>query len=123
MALNVTRITVALVVTSLFISCTASQHAGLINVKEPPLSENDQSAWFLYYQDQFDALKGTVMPPGDQYPEPAHQGYKQAKDEWNKKVSQAKGRSALLYICGGIGFGVGVLYVLSFMFVHDVKPA
>ena len=122
MTLKITRVIVALLVVSMFISCTASQHAGVTTIIEPPLSENNQSAWFLYYQDQFDAFKGNVMSPSNQYPEPAHQGYEQAKDEWNKKVSQAKGKTTLLFICGGVGVGVGALFVLSTMFARDTKP-
>ena len=94
----------------------------MTTVKEPQLSENNQSTWFLYYQDQFDAFKGNVTPPSYQYPEPAHLGYEQAKDQWNKKVNQAKGKTTLLYICGTVGVGVGVLLVLSSMFARDTKP-
>ena len=115
---------IALAVTaSILISCSASQHAGVTTIKEPSLSENDQNIWFSYYQDQFDALEGNVMPPGEQYPKSAHQGYEQAKDEWNKKVSRAKGRTTLLYVCGGSALLVSVIYVLSFMSAREIKPA
>ena len=124
MTLKITRAITALLVVSTFISCTASQHAGITNVKEPPLSESNQSVWFLYYQDQFDAFKGNVLSPSDEYPQSAHQGYEQAKDEWNNKVNRAKGRTTLIYICAGAVLIVGVIYVLSFMSAaRNIKPA
>lgn len=84
-----TRFLIPVLITSLLISCSASQHAGESTIKEPAQTENDENVWFLYYQDQFDTNEGNVDVPSEQYPQCAIDAYRLAKENWQLKVQQA----------------------------------
>ena len=116
------RFVTPLVVASLMFSCTASQHAGEETVAEPAATQTDTTLWFRYYEDQFDAHEGIVAVPGSQDAGFAHQGYALAKAEWERRVQLTKGRTMLLYVCGGIVGGVGLIYLLGHLLHHNNQP-
>jgi len=87
--LRAARFLVPILVLTLLMSCTASDHAGVTTVDRPPLTENNESAWFSYYQDQFDASEGKVPPPDAQYPQAAHKAYQLAKQDRDHKEVNA----------------------------------
>ena len=120
MLLKFANFLIPVLIASILISCSASRHAGVNTILEPPLAENDQSVWFAYYEDQFDALKGNVIVPTSQYPECAHRGYEQAKNEWNERVKYARGGTTLLYMGSVVG-GVGLALLLFSVSKHDQK--
>lgn len=86
---SIKKILIPILICSVLISCSASRHAGITHVKQPLLSEEDENKWFAYYQDRFDANKGEVVLPTAQYPKSAHEGYKRAEEDWNRKVQKA----------------------------------
>jgi hypothetical protein len=88
---------VLFLICSLLISCSASRHAGITYVNRPLLSEQDENKWFIFYQDKFDANKGDVLPPTEQYPKSAHDGYKRAKVDWDVKVQKAN-TSTIIFV-------------------------
>ena len=122
MSLTSTRILVTLLVAASLTSCSASQHAGVANIQEPPLTDSDESHWFLYYQDQLDALSGNVLAPDSRYPNSARTGYGRAKDEWNKQADHARGRTMLVYISGGLVVGAATIYVIAVLSSHNARP-
>lgn len=113
------RILVPALIAFFLLSCSASRHAGVSNVKEPLRTENTKSAWVAFYADQFDALEGNVLRPDSRYPEAARQAYEEEKNEWSKRVKYAKGRTALACISVGIVFTSMTVYVLDGMLKHE----
>lgn len=111
--LRLTRFFVTTLFTSLLVSCTASKHAGITTVNEPPITENNESAWFLYYEDQFDAKEGNVAAPSTQYPESAIRAHQRAMTNWKRKVQIAKERTIIAYIGGGVIIGVIIKNILD----------
>ena len=83
----------------------------MTSVDLPLASEENESAWFLYYQDQFDAHMGSVASPSDQYPQVASRAYERAKVDWNQKVLSAKRRTDIGYVALGV-VDVIVIYAL-----------
>ncbi len=114
--LKETRCVVPILITSLLVSCTASQHAGVATIHQPPLAENNDSTWFSYYQDQFDAYEGKVLPPGDQYPQAAQKAYQQAKKDRESKELNAFWGTVVVT---GLGIGVAVvLFSILYLSIH-----
>ncbi len=106
-----TRFLVTVLILSLLMSCSASQHAGVTTIKQPLITENDESEWFSYYEDQFDAYKGKVSPPEDQHPQAAHKAYQLAKDDWDSKAGDA--RLTTILVTGSVVVGLLGLLVLT----------
>jgi hypothetical protein len=92
-------------------SCTASQHAGVITIQQPSITESDESAWYDYYADQLDAYKGGVLAPTDQYPKAAHKAHQRAKADWDSKVGDARLRTLL--VTGAAVVGILALLVIT----------
>lgn len=103
----ITSKTMLIMLLSFFlISCTASQHAGILMVRQPDATETDEAKWFAYYEDQFDGNGGGVEPPGPDAPEPARRGYERAKRDWEAKDANATLKTLLISIPIGIGIGL-----------------
>jgi len=66
-------------------SCSMYMHPGITSVARPALTDNDQSKWVTYYQDQFDGDRGNVLEPASDYPDAARQAYQQVHAEFMKK--------------------------------------
>ena len=114
--LKLTRFLIPVLITSLLVSCSASQHAGVTTINEPPLVEDKLSTWLLYYQDQFDANEGNVIPPSNQYPQSAVRAYQRAKMNWDDKVQDAKSKTVDAYIVLGVVVVLCVIIVESLPF-------
>ena len=87
-------------------ACSPSTHAGVTTVPQPEVSDSDVNRWLAFYRDQFDAFKGSVLPPTDSHPEAAKQAYQRAAAEWADKVNRAQTNTYLL------GAGIGLAAVL-----------
>lgn len=87
----------------------AGTHPGVTVVPSPAATEQDANKWFAYYQDQVDAYKGVVLPPSDQSPTAAKQGYQRAVVYWGDKVNSAKSKSLLAWI--------GVLVIVPLLII------
>ena len=110
------RLLVPVLVPALLLSCSALQQAGRKGVDEPPITEQSESLWFSYYQAQFEAnggYEGYTVPPSDQYPEAARQGYERAKVSWDEKVDHDK--TELIIVAG---LTVVILTVLIIVLSH-----
>jgi hypothetical protein len=118
--LNLTRFFIPVIITSLLVSCSASQHAGVTTITEPSPLEDNVVIWFQYYQDQFDANEGNVVPPTTQYPQSALRGYQQARMDWDGKIRDAKSETALLYIGAGVTALVVTLSIIK-IFNHPIS--
>ena len=92
--------TILLLLSSLmfFSSCSMYMHPGITTVQRPALTDNDQSKWVYYYQDQFDGDRGNVLEPGSDYPDAARQAYQQVHAQFMTKYRNHQ-----------IGLGVGVV--------------
>ncbi|MFN0158918.1 MAG: hypothetical protein ACKVRP_12710 [Bacteroidota bacterium] len=110
-SLKATRFLIPVLIVSLLMSCSASQHAGVTTIKQPPITENNESAWLSYYQDQFDAYKGKVSPPEDQYPKAAHKAYQLAQEDWDSKFGDARLKTIL--VTGAVVVGLLVVLVVA----------
>ena len=95
------------------LSCAASQHAGVANIQRPPLTENNENAWFTYWQDQLDAFEGRVLAPPLEYPAVAKSAYERAVQEWNMKVADAHTKTTLTWSAGGILLSVLLLLAIK----------
>ncbi len=96
---KLTPFLIPVLVATLLLSCSAAQHAGIVTVSEPPFSEDNESRWFSYYEDQFDAKEGNVEAPPAKYPAARH-AYIRAKEEWDAKVQKATTKTAVVCLCG-----------------------
>jgi hypothetical protein len=111
--INLRKYFIPILVCSLLISCSASRHAGITNVKQPLFSEPNENKWFIFYQDRFDAFNGNVLAPTEQYPQSALDGYKRAKEEWEMKV-QKMNNFTMAFIVVGASLFLIVELVVSF---------
>lgn len=111
--LNFKRVLLSVFVFTLFVSCSASNHAGITYVKEPPENTSDEQTWFSYYQDQFDAFEGNVLSPPENYPKVARQAYQRASLEWEEKLSSASNKTMLAYIAAGILIPIAITLALT----------
>jgi hypothetical protein len=108
--LKAVRFLVPVLILSLLMSCTASQHAGVTTIGQPPITENNESAWFSYYRDQFDAYEGNVSPVDTQYPRAAHRAHQLAK-----KDRDSRELNALFATVGIVGLGIACAVVHYFV--------
>ena len=108
---RLTRLLIPVLIASLLVSCSASQHARVTTINEPPLAEDNETSWSLYYQYQFDANEGKVMPPSVQYPLSAVRAYQREKVNWDNKVQEAKQKNLIAYIGAGMAGVVGVILI------------
>ena len=101
-----------LILSIMFMSCSASQHAGITYVNKPPMKEANEALWLSYWQDQFDAFKGNVVAPeSSEYNQGSINSYQRAKMEWDEKVTIAATNSSIL-LYGGLTLGGVLLAVL-----------
>lgn len=91
-------------------SCSASQHAGVMNKQRPLFTETNEQVWFEYWADQFDGHGGRVIAPAMEYPPVAHNAYTRALQEWNMKVKDAEMKTYLIY--SGVGLGLAFLLLV-----------
>lgn len=105
------RFLMPFIIGTLLVSCSASQHAGNFRIEAPPATEDKDSVWLSYYQDQFDARQGHVELPTPQSPPAAFQAYQRAQAEWDRKVISARSRTIAAYVCLGIA-DVVIVYVI-----------
>jgi hypothetical protein len=104
---------VLLIFTSCLVSCSASRHAGVTTIKEPSLSEGNETIWLRYYDDQFDANEGNVLFPSSLHPQCAVDSYKSAKKNWDKKVIEAKRKEKLAYAGATIAGTVFIYAIIN----------
>lgn len=97
---------VFILLSSFLVSCTASQHAGILKVTRPALTETDEAIWYAYYEDQFDGYDGKVVSPGAEYPEAARRGYERAMHDWDGKNANALVNTFLISIPIGVAIGL-----------------
>ena len=106
--LKLSHFVIPAVISSLLVSCIASQHVGVTTIQQPMFSEENESVWFQYYQDQFDTKEGNVVLPSEGYPQAAVQAYQRARTAWENKVQEAQRKTIALYVIAGIAcFGIG----------------
>ena len=73
--------------------------------------EGNADTWFNYYQDQFDAYEGDVIPPDNNYPNAATLGFEKALADWKVKDKKATKNTILVSIGGGIVFAAVIVAV------------
>jgi hypothetical protein len=79
------------------VGCTASQHAGVATIRKPQLTDNREAVWLSYWQDQFDAYEGNVVPPqSGTYPQVAIDAWQRAKLQWDHKVETASANNSII---------------------------
>jgi hypothetical protein len=110
-AIRSTILVVSMGTTALSGCGVSGMHPGVTSVPLPEAMEQDSNKWFAYYQDQFDAYKGAVLPPSDQSSAAVKQGYQRAVVYWGDKVGRAKTNTFLLTL--GILVGAPLLIVMS----------
>ena len=98
---NLPRIIVPLLVSAMLISCSASQHAGKLHKKRPPMNETNENVWYEYWQDQFDARKGKVIPPSSKFPEVARNAFILAHED-RKEKEQTASLNTIFTVMGSI---------------------
>ena len=104
--------TFALLMASSFAcSTTLNLTAAEQNASKPELTDNDESAWMMYYRRQFEEYKGNVLPPTDSYPESARTAYQKTSNDWQTAKETAASGNRL--IGTGIGLGCGLLSALA----------
>lgn len=105
------RLASIVLISAFFLSCAASQHAGVAKVNQPAPTDTSELAWYAYYVDQFDAYGTNVLPPKDQFPEAARQAYQHAQTEAYKKVNEESSTSDwVVYV--GVAAGSAVVILL-----------
>ena len=110
-----------LIASLMLISCSASEHAGVSYKRRPALTEANESVWFEYWQDQFDAYRGKVIAPPMEYPAVAKSAYDRAAQDWNLKAQEADSKTTIAWVAGSVGFVV-LLYVLLFATTSSSNP-
>jgi hypothetical protein len=96
----------------LLMSCSASQHAGVSYKRRPALTETNETVWFEYWQDQFDANRGKVIAPPMDYPPVAKSAYDRAAQDWNLKAKEAENQTTIAWVAGSVGVTVLLLVLL-----------
>jgi hypothetical protein len=92
------RVIATILIVSVLVSCSASEHAGVTYKQRPAMTENNENVWFAYWEDQFDAQSGRVVAPPMEYPAVARSAYGRAQQEWNMKVQDAAANTSTAYI-------------------------
>ena len=101
-----------LIASLLLMSCTASEHAGISYKHRPALTETNETIWFEYWQDQFDANRGKVIAPPMEYPPVAKSAYDRAAQDWNLKAKEAENQTTIAWVAGSVGVTVLLLVLL-----------
>lgn len=106
-------------VRSLLVSCLAvicagclsvSRHRGIATVPQPTTTEQDAGRWYAFYEDQFDAFEGTVLPPSDSANDAQKQGYQRAASDWQRRVVSKAWKQS--FIWAGLAVGVSLLTIV-----------
>jgi len=86
---------------------SVSRHRGITTVPQPTSTEQDVGKWFAFYEDQFDAYEGTVIPPSSSASDAQKQGYQRAASDWQRRLTDKTWKQG--FIWAGIAVGASLL--------------
>ena len=83
--------------------CATYTYAPFTSIREPEPGA-DMTAWLMYYREQFRGYGESTLQPRIDAPEPARQGYMQARAEWQDHETRTS-------IAAGVLLGIGTAAV------------